>query len=303
MSIMETDKRNETITLKDGRTLAYAEWGDPAGKPVFHFHGSSSSRLERPPDEKMLAGIRLITIDRPGHGLSDFKPGYRLLDWPNDVIALADHLGLDKFAVEGWSFGGPYAMACAFKLPGRVHAAGLISSFAPYDRPNSTEGMARFNKIALGMVHRTPWLGKPFMRMQGRMMRGDPERLAKQLLSSVPESDKKLLEQPETVGVLLESIQESFRISSEGAAWEAIMLVRPWGFRLEEIVIPVNIWHGEDDVNDPLQCGEYLRDKIPNARATFFPGEGHFLILKRWGDILVQLVSEPLRNESEPIGP
>jgi pimeloyl-ACP methyl ester carboxylesterase len=288
---MELNNRDQSIILKDGRTLAYAEWGDPAGKPVFHFHGSSGSRLERPPDENMLEDIRLITIDRPGHGLSDFKPDFQLLEWPGHVTALADHLGLDDFAVEGWSFGGPYAMVCAFKIPERVNAAGLISSFAPYNRPNSTEGMASFNKLALGMAHRTPWLGKPFMALQGRMMRGNPERLARQMLSSVPESDKELFDQPETVSVLLESIQEAFKITSDGAAWEAIMLVRPWGFRLEEIGIPVHIWHGEIDVNDPLQCGEYLRDKIPSANATFFPGEGHFLILKRWGDILAQLTS------------
>jgi pimeloyl-ACP methyl ester carboxylesterase len=288
---METDKSNQSITLENGRNLAYAEWGDPGGKPVFHFHGSSGSRLDRPPDEKMLSGIRLITIDRPGHGLSDFKPEYRLLDWPDDVAALADHLDIDRFAVEGWSFGGPYAMACAFKIPSRVYAAGLISSFAPYDRPNSTDGMANFNKAALGMAHRTPWLGKPFMRLQGRMMRGDPERLIKQMLSSVPDSDKELFEQPQTAVILLGSVQEAFRITSDGAAWEAIMLVRPWGFHLEEIKIPVSIWHGEIDVNDPLQCGQYLRDKIPNAQATFFPGEGHFLILKRWGEILTELVS------------
>jgi pimeloyl-ACP methyl ester carboxylesterase len=286
---METDMSSESITLKGGRTLGYAEWGDPAGKPVFHFHGSSGSRLERPPDERMLDGMRLITVDRPGHGLSDFKAGYRLLDWPDDVAAVADHLGLDKFSVEGWSFGGPFSMACAYKIPDRLNAAGLIDSFAPYDRPNSTEGMARFNKIALGMAHRAPWLGKRYMKMQGRMMRSDPERLARQMLSAVPESDKELFDQPETISVLLESMREAFRVSSEGAAWEAIMLVRPWGFRLEEIETPVYIWHGEDDVQDPLQCGQYLRDKIPNAQATFFPGEGHFLILKRWGEILAQL--------------
>jgi pimeloyl-ACP methyl ester carboxylesterase len=240
----------------------------------------------------MLTDIRFITIDRPGHGLSDFKPGYKLLDWPDDVTAVADYLRIDKFSVEGWSFGGPYSMACAYKVPERVNSAGLISSFAPYDRPNSTEGMASFNKVALGMAHRTPWLGKQYMRVQGRMMRGDPERLAKQLLSSVPESDKELFEQPETMAVLLESIKEAFRITSDGAAWEAIMLVRPWGFHLEEIRVPVYIWHGEIDVNDPLQCGQYLRDKIPDAKATFFPDEGHFLILKRWGDILAQLVDE-----------
>ncbi len=123
-------------------------------------------------------------------------------------------------------------------------------------------------------------------------MRGDPERLAGQMLSSVPESAKELFDQPQTVSVLLESIQEAFRITSEFAAWEAIILVRPWGFQLEEIGIPVYIWHGEEDVHDPLQCGQYLRDKIPNAQATFFPGEGHFLILKRWGEILSKLVSD-----------
>jgi pimeloyl-ACP methyl ester carboxylesterase len=142
------------------------------------------------------------------------------------------------------------------------------------------------------MAHRTPWLGKPFMGLQGRMMRGDPERLTRQMLSSVPDSDKELFEQPEAARVLLGSIQEAFRIGSDGPAWEPVMLVRPWGFALAEIESPVYIWHGEIDVNDPLQCGQYLRDNIPNARATFFPGEGHFLILKRWGEFLAQLVTE-----------
>ena len=109
------------------------------------------------------------------------------------------------------------------------------------------------------MAHRIPWLGKPFMRIQGRMMRSDPERSAKQILSSVSDSDMELFEQPETVAILLESIVEAFRITSIGTAWEAIMLVRPLGFRLEEIRLPVYIWHGEIDVNDPLQCGRSSR--------------------------------------------
>ena len=132
------------MELNDGRTLGYAEWADPQGKPVLHFHGSGRSRLEHPSDKSMLEGVRPITADRPGHGLSDSQPGRRLLDWPDDVTAPADHLGLDRFAVSGWSFGGPYAMTCAHKIPERVTTAGLISSFAPYDRPRSTDGMDRF---------------------------------------------------------------------------------------------------------------------------------------------------------------
>jgi pimeloyl-ACP methyl ester carboxylesterase len=284
-----TSKRDsQSLTLQDGRKLSFAEWGDPKGKPIFHFHGSSGSRLERPPDEQMMSGVRVVTIDRPGHGLSDFKR-FQLLDWPDDVAALADHLGIAKFAVTGWSFGGPYAMACAYKIPERITAAGLIDSFAPYDRPNSTAGMARFNIIALGMARRLPWLAKPMMAMQGRMMRKDPEQIARQMLSQVPDSDKEIFEDRQKMEVLLNSIREAFKLGSDGPAWEPVMLVRPWGFSLSDIRTPVFIWHGEEDVNDPLQCGQYLLDKIPGAQATFYPGEGHFLIMKRWGEILNRL--------------
>ena len=145
---MASNQTAQTLTLPDGRKLGFAEWGDPEGKPIFHFHGSSSSRLEHPYLEHHLVGVRLVTIDRPGHGLSSFQPSRQLLDWPRDVDTLADHLGLGTFAVSGWSFGGPYAMACAFSFPERLTAVGLISSFAPYNRPGSTAGMASSVRLA-----------------------------------------------------------------------------------------------------------------------------------------------------------
>ena len=111
------------------------------------------------------------------------------------------------------------------------------------------------------------------------------------MLSSVPEADQRILSDPQAKGMLLPSLSEAYRNGADGAAWEGAMLVRPWGFRLEVIRIPVHIWHGEADVNDPLQCAEYLRDTIPDSHATFFPGEGHFLIIKRWGEILATLIA------------
>src|SRR5512136_1482675 len=110
-----------TIALSDGRTLAYAEYGDPTGQPVFFFHGMPGSRLFRPPDQiTAKVGVRLITTDRPGYGLSTFQPGRRFLDWPGDIAQLADHLNMEKFAVMGHSAGGPYVAACAYALPQRV---------------------------------------------------------------------------------------------------------------------------------------------------------------------------------------
>ena len=287
MSKRESD---QTIELEDGRTLCYAEWGRPDGKPVFHFHGSGSSRLERPPDESMLSGVRLLTVDRPGHGLSDFQAHRQLLDWPDDVAALADHLELKKFAVSGASFGGPYAMACAHKIPERLTAVGLISSFAPQDRPGANEGRAANIRFLLGAARRAPWLGRLFMDMQARMMRGDPERLGRQFFVSAPDSDKELFEQPQVLAILLDTMREGLRAGGRGPAWEGTIMVRPWGFRPEDIGVAVQIWHGEADANNPLQCAEYLRDTIPNTHPNFLAGEGHLFYYKRWGEILEALV-------------
>jgi pimeloyl-ACP methyl ester carboxylesterase len=182
-------------------------------------------------------------------------------------------------------------MACAYKIPERITATGLISSFAPYDRPNSMAGMPRFNKLSLRLARWLPfWIGRQFMKMQGRALRKNPEGAAKQMLSSLPEADQEVLNNIEVKAVLLPSLSEAYRAGADGAAWEGVILVRPWGFRLQDITIPVHIWHGEADVNDPLQCAEYLRDTIPNTHAKFFPGEGHFLIMKRWGEILAELL-------------
>jgi pimeloyl-ACP methyl ester carboxylesterase len=289
---MGTGKINQTITLRDGRTLGFAEYGDSGGKPVLHFHGSSSSRLERPPDRSMMTGVRLITVDRPGHGLSDFQPERRLLDWPDDVTTLVDYLEIDKFAVSGWSMGGPYVMACAYEIPERLTAVGAISSFAPYDRPEALKGVSTNVKVALRMARWLPfWFLKQFMSIQGRIIQRDPEKAANQILSSIPNADREALADPRALEVLLPAMSEAFRCGPAGAAWEPAMLVRPWGFRLGEITIPVHIWHGEIDANNPLQYGKYLQESLPNSQVTFYPGEGHFFILKRWGEILETLVA------------
>ena len=150
------------ILTRDGRSLAYADFGDPVGKPVFYFHGANGSRLERHPDESIAVslGARIITIDRLGHGLSDFQPNRKLLDWPDDVEALADALEIGTFAVVGFSAGAPFVAACAYKIPHRLISAGIISGFASYDRPGATEDVNLFGRTFLGLLRRAPWLLK-----------------------------------------------------------------------------------------------------------------------------------------------
>ena len=124
------------IRLGDGRRMGFAQYGDPAGRPLFFFQGTPSSRLLHP-DQTITRslGVRHIQLDRPGFGLSDFQPGRTLLDWPDDVAKVADRLGIERFAVVGVSGGGPYVAACAYRIPQRLTAAAMVGSVAPLDGP------------------------------------------------------------------------------------------------------------------------------------------------------------------------
>lgn len=290
---MAGDRVNQTITLEDGRQLGFAEWGAPSGRPVFHFHGAASSRLERPTPEDVLlqADVRLVTVDRPGHGLSDWQPKRRLLDWPEDVRQLADHLGLGTFYVEGCSAGGPHALACAHQLPGRVLGGAAISSVAPMSRPGAFEGLPLPNRMLAKAGQRAPWLVGLIRWLMRRMVMGDAEKTARQLMASIPEADKEILYAAQNKEVFVASVREGFRPGWHGAAHDDVLTNREWGFDLGGIEARIDIWHGEADVNVPVHAATYLRDAIPHTRVTLLPGAGHFLIFERWGEILAALVS------------
>src|SRR5690606_1509326 len=105
----------QTVTLPDGRELAYLDFGDPAAPLVIHNHGGPSSRLEGTllASAAVAHGLRLVSVDRPGIGRSTPHAGWALPDWVDDLTTLADALGADRFAVSGWSGGGAVTMAAA----------------------------------------------------------------------------------------------------------------------------------------------------------------------------------------------
>jgi pimeloyl-ACP methyl ester carboxylesterase len=289
---MIADKTNQTHTLKDGRKLGYAEYGDPQGKAVFHFNGSGGSRLEHPTDQSILSdlGVRLISTDRPGHGISDPQPDRQLLDWPNDISQLADHLGIDTFYVEGWSAGGSHALACAYQLPERVLAGALISGLAPPDRPDPYVGLPFQNRMLMIIARRIPSFVYLFRRLAYPMITGDPEKAGKTLAASFPQEDQQIAKKPVYQNMLVADIQEGYRQGWQGHAQDDILINSPWGFRLEEITMRIDIWQGEVDKNVPLNQGQYQHEKIPGSRLTVLPGQAHLYLLERWGEILAQLL-------------
>ena len=261
---------------------------------MFHFHGSGSSRLERPASLDILktTGIRFISVDRPGHGLSDMHPNRRLIDWANDIAELADSLNVQKFYVTGHSAGGPHVLACAHQLPERVIAGAVISSVAPMNRKNAYDGMPMMNQLLARASRHIPWLTKHVRRVMRNMVMGDAEKATRQLMSSIPDSDKEALYDAHNVEIFVASIREGFRQGYEAIAQDDILVNGEWGFNLEQIVPRVDIWHGEADVNVPIHAGKYLAAKIPNHRIFFLPNQGHFFVLHQWADILRKLVEE-----------
>ena len=238
-------------------------------------------------------GIRLIAFDRPGYGESTFQPGRRILDWPADVIELADELGLEKFAVAGHSGGGPYTLACAYAFPQRVSLAAVLCGAGPCGIPHATDGMNLMSRLAFCYGRYIPWwlwhrLVSFVYRRKLHPTTAPPSR-KRSRRSPADAAQWDLLEVRETCGI---SEQEAFRPGLEGFAWDARLMVRPWGFRLEDIRVPVWLWHGTADNITPPSMAHFMASRIPKCEATYCPDEGHLLIFPHWKEILSQIARE-----------
>jgi pimeloyl-ACP methyl ester carboxylesterase len=279
------------LRLPDGRRLGYLEYGDPAGRPLFFFHGFGSTRLMRHPDESIAAemGLRVLSVDRPGIGLSDPLAGRRLLDWPADVAAMADALGIGRFAVLGWSGGGPYALACTFRLGERVTAAGVISAPAPLVHERSGEYLRRRQRASARVAVRAPWLLRLALWHWGRPLRRNPEASFHHAVAGMIASDRRLMADPELRRIMIQNASEVYRQGGRGMYDEGRVLTGPWGFRPEDVRGNVHLWHGDQDDTVPAEMGRHLARSIPGCRASFYPREGHHLLYHRWREILTPL--------------
>lgn len=283
-----TAAEDGTLVLGDGRRLGYAQYGAADGEPVFYFHGHPGSRLEArfARQAAQAAGVRVIALDRPGYGLSDYKPGRAITDWPGDVAEAAGILHIGRFSVAGASGGGPYALACAWRLPDRVKAAAVISGVGPYQVPGITRGMRWQNRLGFRLGSRWPALARLLMRSMHRNIATRPRKTLDALARAMSPADAAIVRRPEVRDVLIADITEAFRGGSEGAAHDVVLLGRPWGFSLREIEPEVHLWQGEADTLVPPAMGRYQAEQIPHCHASMLPGEGHLLVIDRMPDLI-----------------
>ena len=273
------------------RRIAFAEYGDPAGRPVFLCHGSPSSRLNRPNDEITRAlGVRLIVIDRPGCGMSDFLPGRTLLDWPRDLAAVADALDVGRFAVVGFSGGGPYVAASAHGLPNRVVAASSVAGAGPVDVSGILASLSFYRRMAGTLARHAPALFRAAMWLTNHPGR-NPSRFLHKFTGDLVPPDQAIIARPEIREKLVATYAESVRNGLRGVALDLAIAMRPWGFPLGDIQCPYFIWHGEDDHSMPMAMAQYLAKSIPHCKTTYLPGAGHMFFYDRWPDILRELLA------------
>ncbi len=270
------------VTTRDGRTLCYEQIGDPSGAPVFVLHGTPGSRLSglRPHEQRVAeAGLRVITYDRPGYGGSSRHAGRRVVDCVADIAAIADEIGLSRFAVSGGSGGGPHALAAGAKLAGRVTAAACDVGAAPYDAPDLDwfDGMdpinvREFRWALAGEETLTSELAREARTTLDRVEE-DPAALLDGV--ELAASDRAVLERSDVRETLRASTREAFRLGVSGWVDDDLAFVSPWGFAVQEIAVRVEIRYGEGDVLVPAAHGRWLATHVPGASVTVDRGGGH----------------------------
>lgn len=287
--------REGVVDVGGGRRVGYARHGLESGIPLLEFHGVPGSRAyDLDAGALEAAGVTLYTLERPGFGLSDPSPGRTLLDWPHDVAAVADALGLDRFAVLGVSMGGPSAVACGYVLPDRVAMVGLVASVGPvFDQPQfdallSPElqlllPVARDNRdVALGLV-------REFLAPTADAVAADPSAFFDgPFLDGWTEGDRPLF-----------VTRRDFWIDCLTATWgrgvetmvdESGATYGPWGFEPADLRVPVRAWHGDEDAI-PSAVVQFVVDSVSDGRMTIHPGEGHVLAKAHHADWLTTLAA------------
>lgn len=249
------------VDLPDGRDLAYAEYGDPGGTPVVACHGVLGSRLTWSLCDEVARerGVRLLAPDRPGFGRSDVQRGRRLLDWPADVRALADHRGVDRFGVAGFSAGGPHALACAHAMPDRVRGVSLVSTVTP---PGTRGSAAPLHDAVLSATRFVPGFSLAAFGTAAALARTSRSSLRAAIVGTAAAPDRDLFDGPRGEKLVADAV-EGFRRGGRGPARDLPLVGGDWGFDPREVSLSVALFHGSADATVGPDLARAFGDLLP----------------------------------------
>jgi pimeloyl-ACP methyl ester carboxylesterase len=289
--------RKDVVQLPDGAVVAFQEYGDPLGTPVIFCHGWPSSRtMAQLADEPARAlGIRIISPDRPGISGSSMQLDRKLSDWPRVVEQLANDLEIAEFRILAISGGAPYAYATAIAMPERVRAIAIIGGVIPFAELKDFKGLLPLYRWMLAFYRNQPrllrqlfFLARPFLSFR------PPIRVRPLLLKMLllRPCDAASLRDDAAFEAIFESQRRAWRGSVEGVLVDAQIYAQPWGFTIEDVQVPVRLWHGMEDRAFAVRLAEEMANRFPNCKTRFIQNEGHYsLPIRHMREILQDLIS------------
>jgi pimeloyl-ACP methyl ester carboxylesterase len=289
--------RENLIELEDGTVIAFEEYGNAKGMPVIFCHGWPSSRtMARLTDEPARTlGIRIISPDRPGISNSTLQPDRKLTDWPRFVQRIVDHLDIGEFRMLAISGGAPYAYATAAAMPQRVRAIAIVGGAPALAELTDTKGLLPLYRWMLALHRTRPrllrrlfYLARPVLSLR------PPIRLRPLLLKVLllRPCDAESLRDAAAFEAIFESQRRAWRTSAEGVMADAQIYAQPWGFTIEDVRVPVRLWHGKQDRAFSVHLVEELAKRLPDCKAHFIEDAGHYsLPIRHMREILEDLIS------------
>jgi pimeloyl-ACP methyl ester carboxylesterase len=276
------------ITLPDGRRLSWHEFGDPDGSPVIYTAGTPVSGLGGASygEAARAAGLRWISPDKPGYGGSAYHRERTLISWGDDLAALAGNLGLDRFSLAGESGGGPFTLAAAHKLAGRVSVAALIATGGPFSPAERTD-MKADNRIMTLLAMNAPMFNTIRIAAMRRTMVSPArrDRALRRDLAAIPPATHA------DVRIEYAAVADALRPGMRATVQELALSKRPWPFPLSEVTTPVHLWHGALDRNAPAAFARRLAGELPDATLHLSESSGHDVGYDRRDEIVSVLAS------------
>jgi pimeloyl-ACP methyl ester carboxylesterase len=278
--------RDDILVLPDARTLTYTTIGAGDGPVVWYQHGAPGGRLELLglDDAFATAGLRVVTTDRPGYGGSTPDAGRTVADWTRDVVALADHVGAERFGVIGLSSGGPYAVACAALLGDRVVGAVIAAGNTDMSWPDAGAGYLE-SELEIMALDDTDAAVARCIEHYGH----DGARFFDGEMDLGPTDDAWLADETNATA-LMTAMHDAFRHGVVGYAHDIWVQGRAWSFDPATITCPVIVAHGEDDHLVPIAHSRHTASLIPSAQMRVLPGVGHLSLVDEFSNLATEIM-------------
>ncbi len=284
-------EREYTLTLPDRRVLSWYEYGDPDGRPVLTLDNLGAALPDHSyfDDWYREQGLRMIMIVRPGYGISTYKPDMEFRDFGPDILALCEHLALDRPPMAAFCGGGPYALCAAALYPDIFDRLGLLASTVPIEH-FELDKLDPVHNMFLRLFRRDPRLFVLVGRLGIRGVQKAPEKFFAMIARGLCEQDKAVLNNPDLLQRTIKCMRRSHFQGARIMIDEYLRMQHPWHVDLGKISMPVMQWHGEDDRIISIGSARGLAGDLPGVRFRSFPGLGRFMVYQVWKEFLSELL-------------